>query len=256
LAQVFKANLDKSTFGQDLLKSQNLEWSINVKNYLIFESISEGDIKMPIKSSKKISYKPKTAIDPSVVSQRIKTKLVKARLTDENYALYYRYSSIIHKREDDAEKWNDWLCVQNLQYELSDSGLNLKLRDLDDLTPKDDDSTFAWGSWHLEWYLDGEFIALSVLDICPASVYSQYFLYDPKFRPLQIGIVSAMHELEWVKNLSAKIPTMKWYWLGWYTPIMQNMRYKKDFTQQEIMCPGTMRYVPFTQEIVDQIDTG
>ena len=102
----------------------------------------------------------------------MKTKLVKARLTDENYKLYYRYSSIVHKSEDDVERWNEWLCVQNFQYEVLDAGLGLKLRDLDDLTGGDDDSEFAWGSWHLEWYLDGELIALSVLDICPTSVYS------------------------------------------------------------------------------------
>ena len=73
-----------------------------------------------------------------------------------------------------------------------------------------------------------------------------------------MGIVGACLEIEWTKKIMDLqiLPQLQWYYLGWYTPSKQNMRYKKDFLNQYILCPFTKRYVAFSEEIIKQIDEG
>lgn len=58
------------------------------------------------------------------------------------------------------------------------------------------DLPFGYGSFHQEYRLEGELIALSVLDITPTRVASLYFFYNPDLREaLQLGKLSALVEV-------------------------------------------------------------
>jgi arginyl-tRNA---protein transferase len=48
----------------------------------------------------------------------------------------------------------------------------------------------AYGSYHQMYRLDGELIALGVIDILPNCVSSVYFMYDPDWQKYSFGKVT------------------------------------------------------------------
>lgn len=86
---------------------------------------------------------------------------------------------------------------------------------------------------------------------------SVYFFYDPKYKPLNLGIVGSIIEIEWMQKLQkTTYPLFKWYYFGYYIQSCDKMVYKGDFGPNELLCPYTYRFVPFTDEIRKQIDKG
>ena len=49
---------------------------------------------------------------------------------------------------------------------------------------------------------EGKLIAVSMIDLLPSCVNSSYFIWDPDYKYLRLGIVSALFEIEWVRSLS------------------------------------------------------
>ena len=75
----------------------------------------------------------------------------------------------------------------------------------------------AVGSYHLYHRIDGELMAVSVLDITPHTVSSVYLFYDPKFDFLYPGKVCAIREIEYLlklRELGRK--EMEYYIMGYY----------------------------------------
>ena len=56
-----------------------------------------------------------------------------------------------------------------------------------------------YGSYHQLYRLDGELIAMSVIDILPNCVSSVYFMYDKKWERFSLGKVSRIRY--WIGNL-------------------------------------------------------
>ena len=46
--------------------------------------------------------------------------------------------------------------------------------------------------------LDGKLVAVGVLDLLSNYVNSGYFIYDPEYKFLNLGIVGALRELEYI----------------------------------------------------------
>ena len=57
--------------------------------------------------------------------------------------------------------------------------------------------------------LDGRLVAVGVLDFCADYVDSAYFIYDPEFKFLNLGIIGALREIEYMRLLKKR-----WYVLG------------------------------------------
>lgn len=100
------------------------------------------------------------------------------------------------------------------------------------------------GTYHMRYYLDGELVMLSVLDILPSYLVSIYFVYDPAIRFLQPGIYTCLREIALIQELQRDSPELVYYNLGFYNDFSQKINYKRQFKPTEILCPVTNTYVP------------
>lgn len=58
------------------------------------------------------------------------------------------------------------------------------------------------GCFHMNYYLDNEFIAVGVVDIFEDNLSSVYFYYEPKYSVYSLGVVGAIYEIEYVRQLN------------------------------------------------------
>ena len=71
-------------------------------------------------------------------------------------------------------------------------------------------SKSGFGSFHLQYRLDGKLIAVGVIDILPNTVDSVYFFWDTDYPFLNLGRFSALLEIQFLKNH----PSIKYYMMG------------------------------------------
>lgn len=55
-----------------------------------------------------------------------------------------------------------------------------------------DGPAMGYGSFHQQYWLDGELIAVGVVDILPKCVSSVYLFYDPNYSHLSLGTYGAL----------------------------------------------------------------
>jgi len=141
----------------------------------------------------------------------------------ESHSLYQKYQVAIHG--DPAEK-----CSMS-QYKrfLCKSPLIASGRE---------------GSYHQQYLLNGKIIAVGVIDILPWSVSSVYLYYDPDFHFLSLGTYTSLQEIAFVRKLSATLPQLKNYYLGFYIHSCPKMRYKGQYSPSFLVCPETYSWQP------------
>ena len=60
--------------------------------------------------------------------------------------------------------------------------------------------------------IDGKLVAVGVLDICKRFMNSAYFLYDPDFMFLSMGVVGAIREMEYMNMVIKRFnPDLTFY---------------------------------------------
>jgi arginine-tRNA-protein transferase len=104
------------------------------------------------------------------------------RTLTESHSVYERYQMAIHgdaKSACSLSQFKRFLCQSSLQNESS--------RILSSNIP-----SCGYGSFHLQYYLNGKIIACSVIDILPGGVSSVYFYYEPDLGFLKLGVYSAL----------------------------------------------------------------
>lgn len=80
----------------------------------------------------------------------------------------------------------------------------------------------------------------------PSCLSSVYCFYDPEYRQLSLGKVTALWEIKWVQEAIKYRPDLKYYYLGFYIHTCPKMRYKGSYEPSELLCPVTMRWVPLS----------
>lgn len=55
-----------------------------------------------------------------------------------------------------------------------------------------DGPTMGYGSFHQQYWLDGQIVAVGVIDILPTCVSSVYLYYHPDYASLSLGSYSAL----------------------------------------------------------------
>ena len=105
------------------------------------------------------------------------------------------------------------------------------------------------GTYHMHYYLDGELLMISILDILPTYVVSIYFIYDPDIRFMTPGIYTCLCELELVQDLQQRYPNLTYYALGYYNHFSPKVSYKRQFGPQELLCNETDTFVPLSTSI-------
>lgn len=105
------------------------------------------------------------------------------------------------------------------------------------------------GTYHMHYYLDGELLMISILDILPTYVVSIYFIYDPDIRFMTPGIYTCLCELELVQDLQQQYSNLTYYALGYYNHFSPKVSYKRQFGPQELLCNETDTFVPLSTSI-------
>ena len=83
---------------------------------------------------------------------------------------------------------------------------------------------------------------------------SIYTYYDPQYEFLSLGTVTAVREIEYMKQIKKKYnPKMKYYYMGYYVHSCPKTSYKENMRPQNLLCPITYAYAPLTPELKERI---
>lgn len=103
--------------------------------------------------------------------------------------------------------------------------------------------------------VDGTLVAVGVVDVLPRCLSSVYLFYDPAWKALAPGKLSALKEAQWVRSAAAASPQLKWYYLGYYVHSCHKMRYKAQYSPSEMLCHETWRWFP-AEECIAKLEEG
>lgn len=143
--------------------------------------------------------------------------------TEEKYAVFENYQRIVHKEPPEKISRNGFerfLCNSPLRRETF-VGSDGKERQL--------------GSFHQCYRLDGELVAIGVLDLLPNCVSAVYFLYHESIHTHSPGKLGALREIA----LAAE-EGYRWWYSGYYIHSCPKMRYKIDYSPQFVLDPETL----------------
>ncbi|KAF8665813.1 hypothetical protein AX16_000256 [Volvariella volvacea WC 439] len=112
-----------------------------------------------------------------------------------------------------------------------------------------------YGSYHQLYRLDGELIAMAVLDILPSCVSSVYFMYDKRWEKYSLGKLSVFREAALVREIrEAGAPGMSALYMGYYIHSCQKMKYKGEYSPSFLADPETYAWYPLDdcKKLLDQ----
>ena len=109
------------------------------------------------------------------------------------------------------------------------------------------------GSFHYYHRIDGKLVAMGVNDITNSILNAQYFIYDPDYSHLCLGVVGAIHEIEFMKMIQKKYnPNMRYYQLGELVYNCPKVNYKLNYKPGLLICPRTKQMVNF-DDVKDRV---
>jgi arginine-tRNA-protein transferase len=130
--------------------------------------------------------------------------------TPEKHQLYERYRKYWH----DSPESQDWDTFTRFLYESPVDTVEFLYRD-----------PF------------GRLLGVGICDVCPQSLSSVYFYFDPDIADRSPGTFSALYELQWARQHA--IP---YYYLGYWIRSCGAMEYKSGFRPHEFLSTdGTWR---------------
>lgn len=102
------------------------------------------------------------------------------------------------------------------------------------------------GGYHMYHRLDGKLVAVGVIDICPSVLNSAYFIYDPDYKFLNLGIVGAMVEIEYMRLIRERFnPSMQFYHLGELSMQCPKINYKLKYQPGLVLCPFIKQWIDY-----------
>ncbi|CAD7062111.1 unnamed protein product [Tilletia caries] len=163
--------------------------------------------------------------------RRLEITLHPASHTEEKFQLYKRYQTTVHKDEEAKITHDSWK-----RFLVRNSFTDLPL---------------------LSHPVDGELIAVGVLDILPLCVSSVYLFYEPGYEHLNLGKASALREIHLASQLRRKrgMEGVRYYYLGYWIASCQKMVYKAEFRPQSVFDTATNQWQPLS-EVRPAIDAG
>lgn len=157
--------------------------------------------------------------------------------TEEKYAVFENYQRIVHHEaasEISRDGFKRFLCDSPLR---------------NDVLRTEDGKERQLGSFHQCYRLDGQLVAIGVLDLLPECVSAKYFLYHESIHKYQPGKLGALHEIA----LAAEKGYRYWY-SGFYIHTCPKMRYKIDFKPQFVLDPDRYTWQPLDSENLKRFD--
>ncbi|XP_062580443.1 arginyl-tRNA--protein transferase 1-like isoform X1 [Saccostrea cucullata] len=158
---------------------------------------------------------------------------------EESYGVFKRYQMGIHHEEEwdcSEDQFDQFLCEGPLQEEYKEGRLPM-----------------GYGSFHQQYWLDGQIIAVGVIDILPNCVSSVYLYYHPDYDFLSLGTYSALREIAFVRELNKKDPDLTFYYMGYYIHSCPKMKYKGQYYPSYLLCPEVYSWHPI-EECAPKLD--
>jgi len=171
----------------------------------------------------------------SVKKHNFKVEMLPASFIEEEYQIYRKYQISVHKDKPDklsAESYTNFLVKSPLTREPAKPG---------------EGPSGGYGSFHMQYRIDGRLVAVGVVDVLPFCLSSVYFFYDPDYSFLSLGVYSALHEIDWVIDAHLTTPKLKYYYMGFYIHTCPKMKYKGDYHPSDLLCLSSFQWVPLEQ---------
>ncbi|TFK43638.1 arginine-tRNA-protein transferase [Crucibulum laeve] len=168
------------------------------------------------------------------LTHTFETILEPSSYTPEKFALFEKYQKEIHHDKSTPSGFKRFLVDSPLVEEpISYSSSS------PDYLPHN------YGSYHQLYKLDGQLIAMAVLDILPNCVSSVYFMYDKTWEGFSLGKLSALREISLAHEIrQAGALEMGYLYMGFYIYSCQKMRYKGDYSPSYLADPETYEWYP------------
>ncbi|KAI8949541.1 arginine-tRNA-protein transferase [Xylaria longipes] len=158
--------------------------------------------------------------------------------TEEKYAVYENYQRMVHKEpgsEISRDGFAKFLCNSPLRR---------------GIVTTSDGQEKRLGSYHQCYRLDGRLVAVGVLDLLPHAVSAVYFLYHESIHIWSPGKLGALREIA-----LAREGGYRWWYPGFYIHTCPKMRYKMDYSPQQILNPDKMEWVEISNEVLAKFDS-
>ncbi|KAG8218768.1 arginine-tRNA-protein transferase [Butyriboletus roseoflavus] len=174
-----------------------------------------------------------------------KVTLEQSSYTDEKYTLYVAYQTQIHHDDDNTPRSFRRFLVQS----------PLISEPIPYQTPPPRHLPSHFGSYHQMYRLDGELIAVGVLDILPGCVSSVYFMYNAKWEKYSLGKLSALREVALAREIhDAGLSSLDALYMGFYIHSCPKMSYKGEYTPSFLADPEDFTWHPLKScvELLDK----
>lgn len=148
-------------------------------------------------------------------THQLKIQLVPSEqaFSSESYLLYKKYQIAVHKSvasEITEKSFKGFLLDSPLNREPLAKAIQItdSIGGLPGVSAITCGSFNGYGSYHVQYRLDGKLVMVAVVDILPHCLSSVYVYYDPDISFLSPGIFSALGEINYVKCISKVIPQL------------------------------------------------
>lgn len=169
---------------------------------------------------------------------RFEVILEPSSFTEEKYQLYTQYQEEIHHDSNNTPN--------SFKRFLVDTPLSR-----DPITYVDSPSAHLpreYGSYHQLYRLDGELIAMGVIDVLPSCVSSVYFMYNPAYERFSLGKLSALREIALALEIhDAGCTSVQYLYMGFYIHSCQKMRYKGEYAPSYLADPEDFTWHPLKE---------
>ena len=172
--------------------------------------------------------------------------------TEERFLLYKKYEQTIHKQKeiplyDHNQFWGNSILEKNKKIPLPS---NLKEKTAHpELYPE------FYGTYNIIHRIDNKIVAVTVVDILPHMLISDYCYYDPDYSFLDLGVITAIREIEYMKSFNSLIDnTFIYYSMGEICQSCKKLKYKGNYFPTEIRDHYTGQYIYLTEEIKKLIE--
>ena len=217
----------------------------------------EKEKKMPEKYS--FEYFPEIINEPEInlPLKHIYTCELTDNITIDNERLkiYQKYQIDIHKDPLDEiteERYNDSWGTSNLR-----DNIGIKIpKDFDKKVKHPEMYPKKYGTYNFIHRIDGKIVAVGIWDILPTCLSSVYLYYDTDYQFLDLGVFTAIREIEYVKSFHDLIDNnFKYYMMGFYCETVQKLRYKGFYEPTELLDRFTMNNV-YLKDVQNLIKDG
>eukprot|EP00761_Pharyngomonas_kirbyi_P006913 gb/GECH01006922.1/.p1 GENE.gb/GECH01006922.1/~~gb/GECH01006922.1/.p1 ORF type:complete len:573 (+),score=153.54 gb/GECH01006922.1/:1-1719(+) len=227
--------------------------------------------KSVLKEQKNTEPSPTTPITPPMSPMEdqhtLHIQMVPAQFTQESFELFKKYQINVHKDapEDVTEdSFTNFLVKTPLKIEEPEESVEFDfdasevldlIPELEGLKEVSFGGFLGYGSFHIQYRIDGKLFMVGVVDILPRCLSSVYLYYDTDYSFLAPGIYSALAEILWVKCIARHLPSLRYYYMGYYIHSCPKMRYKAEYSPSDLLCPTTFRWVSFdaVRPLLDRI---